>query len=733
MNPALARAGAHPFLGFGTRALGLSIGLFGLLRLAWVENHLLWPFTSVQASLAAWGGGGAETFSRVGLNCSGADAIALCLAFILAWPARWSARIPAAAVGLLFIVSVNVVRIMTLVRLEPSPWFTLLHEYLWPAILTLASAGYVFGWMWWSDRRSRSDRRGPMAGISARQPWTAFAVSTVICVTIFFATVPMFLETAPVLTLAGWMASAAATLVVWFGGVATATGPVLMTARGGFLVTGECIATPVIPVGVAAALAIPTTWYGRGVALVMAVPLFLAFGIVRLLVLALPSSIVDAPDFWAHAFFQILLGLVVVSLAVIWRQNRTADPWSRAGGRALTSIAAGLIVAVLLGLQYAEVVQAAGVTLASPFVGQQPVGLVSASDPQRALALLPAFQVGLFIALAVGVATGWRATRLAVALALLALSQVLLFAAVHSVMALGGPAVPVPGVRFWAVAGPVCLLLVYGRGFTNVPSSTGYQDFWEGVGREFPDLSGAASTNYYRENEIRLLTAYFPAVDGITLLKTDLWDEAKNTRILEWAARRGAHAFGIDIARSTILQAKLAFTDRPLHAAAADVRRLPFTDEQFDAIYSMGTIEHFDDSDAAVQEMFRVLKPGGRAIVGVPNRWDPFLRPLLVRLMQYVGVYGYGAERSFSRHALRRMLESHGFQVMAETGILFIPGWLRMLDLACHAYCRPLTVVTRALVAPFVYLDRRVAWLRRHGYLLATVVTRPGVTAAPHR
>ena len=47
----------------------------------------------------------------------------------------------------------------------------------------------------------------------------------------------------------------------------------------------------------------------------------------------------------------------------------------------------------------------------------------------------------------------------------------------------------------------------------------------------------------------------------------------------------------------------------------------------------MGTIEHFDESDAAVREMWRVLKPGGRAVVGVPNRLDPFLRPLLVAAM----------------------------------------------------------------------------------------------------
>lgn len=51
---------------------------------------------------------------------------------------------------------------------------------------------------------------------------------------------------------------------------------------------------------------------------------------------------------------------------------------------------------------------------------------------------------------------------------------------------------------------------------------------------------------------------------------------------------------------------------------------LPFPVDSFDLILSNEVIEHVKDDRKAIQEMVRVLVPGGRLILFCPNRWYPF-------------------------------------------------------------------------------------------------------------
>ena len=255
----------------------------------------------------------------------------------------------------------------------------------------------------------------------------------------------------------------------------------------------------------------------------------------------------------------------------------------------------------------------------------------------------------------------------------------------------------------------------------------GYSAFWDAVGSSFPSLKGAASTAYYFECERGLFEEFFPALRGGLILKTDLWNEAKSTEILCWAASRGARPVGIDIALPVARQATATLAAYQPVIAVSDVRSLPFPAGMFDCVYSMGTIEHFPDYARAVDEIFRVLRPGGVAIIGVPNKLDPFLRPLLVAILQRLTLYAFGPEKSFTHGALRRIVEAAGFHVTAQTGLLLLPGWLRMLDLWCHTRCPRLAWASACLVRPFAWLYRRVPPLRRHGYLIACVGRKPPV------
>ncbi len=257
----------------------------------------------------------------------------------------------------------------------------------------------------------------------------------------------------------------------------------------------------------------------------------------------------------------------------------------------------------------------------------------------------------------------------------------------------------------------------------------GDRPFWEFTGRSMPAFYGAPSTRYYFECEKGLFERYFSELRGKRVLKTDLWDEAKNSRILCWAAEQGAEVYGIDISAEILRQARSAFPPRQNHFQprfiVSDVRRIGYPSDYFDYLYSMGTVEHSPEYMMALEECFRVLKKGGRAIIGVPNKLDPFLRPAFVYVLYKFGLYAYGYELSFTTREFNRLLAQVGFRVVDNSGILFMPGLLRMADLFVFCHMRWATALTAPLIAPFSFLYRRFPRLRQCGYLIASVVEKP--------
>jgi ubiquinone/menaquinone biosynthesis C-methylase UbiE len=82
--------------------------------------------------------------------------------------------------------------------------------------------------------------------------------------------------------------------------------------------------------------------------------------------------------------------------------------------------------------------------------------------------------------------------------------------------------------------------------------------------------------------------------------------------LLRLLQEAGADAIGIDANPQSIATAVTAGT------AVGDAQALDHPDAAFDAIVSVHTIEHLPDMDAALAEMARVLRPGGRMVLVYP-------------------------------------------------------------------------------------------------------------------
>jgi exosortase/archaeosortase family protein len=445
--------GQTPAISFALLGVAWSLGLFGLLRLGWTEAHAVLPLTRMQADIAVGLFGTPALPVTATLACSGTDALALCLGAVLAYPVGWRNRVAGCAGGIALILGLNILRIGSLGRVVDSPaWFDALHLYLWPVVLMLAIAGYAFTWMRFADSPPSPSARQGLANSASARPVASipiplrntpqlsrrFVVLTAVFLIVFVAASPLYLESAVVLAMAGFIARAAAAVLGAAGVSAHASANVLSTSRGAFIVTQECISTPLVPVYLAAICAYSTTWRRLVVGGIAAIPLFVVLGILRLLLVALPGAIAVSPLFLVHAFYQLILAAVVVVVAAIWRHGgRTAPRY------ALCAIVAAMPILWLLGPLSSRAVRFA----AGPL-----------DDPQGAIAFLPAFQVAFYLALwiAAFAAAGWR--RFLAGLAVLQLTQLAGLLVLHGLAAYPGFAAHVRDVRGWAIAGPLLIV-----------------------------------------------------------------------------------------------------------------------------------------------------------------------------------------------------------------------------------------------------------------------------------
>lgn len=127
--------------------------------------------------------------------------------------------------------------------------------------------------------------------------------------------------------------------------------------------------------------------------------------------------------------------------------------------------------------------------------------------------------------------------------------------------------------------------------------------FWEDADRKYEDLADRMAIRRLLPQHVdtfvdiaggygRLADEYLPRADSATLF---------------------------DYSKTELAQAREIYGDR-LKTKAGDIYSLPFPNNSFDALMMVRATHHFQDMQKVSNELYRILKPGGIAVIEVANK-----------------------------------------------------------------------------------------------------------------
>jgi arsenite methyltransferase len=130
----------------------------------------------------------------------------------------------------------------------------------------------------------------------------------------------------------------------------------------------------------------------------------------------------------------------------------------------------------------------------------------------------------------------------------------------------------------------------------------------------------------------------------------------------------GGRVAGVDPSESMRAMASARTAPAPMEFVAGDACSLPFPDDSFDAAVSTQVYEYVADMPAALREVHRVLRPGGRLLV-LDTDWDSVVwhssdRGRMQRVLQ---AFDEHLVDPYLPRKLPRLLADAGFELTAAT------------------------------------------------------------------
>jgi ubiquinone/menaquinone biosynthesis C-methylase UbiE len=165
--------------------------------------------------------------------------------------------------------------------------------------------------------------------------------------------------------------------------------------------------------------------------------------------------------------------------------------------------------------------------------------------------------------------------------------------------------------------------------------------------------------------------------------------------------RRGAIATGIDSSSDMITAAKARATRNGADIAflAAAAERLPFPQERFDVVVAVTILCFVEEPAPVFQEIARVLRPGGRLVIGELGKWSSWAAGRRVRA--WLGSPLWRRGRFRTARELRDLAGRAGLVAGPARGAVYYPrcGFAARVLAPCDAALGQVTTVGAAFLA----------------------------------
>lgn len=212
-------------------------------------------------------------------------------------------------------------------------------------------------------------------------------------------------------------------------------------------------------------------------------------------------------------------------------------------------------------------------------------------------------------------------------------------------------------IRLSIVARPILAFLLKGNTFTDPIDGKSFRMFLPyGYGTQRNNVLSPSTLSLERH---RLLWLYLQN-------ETDFFTATEKKNVLHFAPEQ---EFYKRFKKQKNIQYTTTDLFSPLADIKADICNLPFEDNQYDVIFCNHVLEHIPDDTKAMKELYRVLKPGGMAILQIPqdlNRATTFSDDSITDEKERAKIFGqYDHVRVYGRDYFDK-LRSIGFTVVEE-------------------------------------------------------------------